>query len=293
MSDNKNGLSILYLAIFLLALNGLFSKVIPLDSVSITQIRSVIAAIALFVFAVIRKRAIKLDGHNQYLGVFIIGMILGLHWISFYHSMQVSTVAIGMISLFTYPVITVVLEPFFNKKHIRVSDVVAGIFVIIGIFIMVMDDFNQFDNSSVQGVLWGVLSAVLFSIRNLLQKYYYSSVSSDSLIMYQVLAISFMLIIFIDYSSVSELDLQGWGLLILLGVVSTATAHSLLSYSLKHLEAKSVAMISCLQPLFATFFAWLLLDEKPTVSIVMGGLIIISVALYESIKKVSNYRVKT
>ena len=293
MSDNKNGLSILYLAIFLLALNGLFSKVIPLDSVSITQIRSVIAAIALFVFAVIRKRAIKLDGHNQYLGVFIIGMILGLHWISFYHSMQVSTIAIGMISLFTYPVITVVLEPFFNKKHIRVSDVVAGIFVMFGIFIMVMDDLNQFDNSSVQGVLWGVLSAVLFSIRNLLQKYYYSSVSSDSLIMYQVLAISFMLIIFIDYSSVSELDLQGWGLLILLGVVSTATAHSLLSYSLKHLEAKSVAMISCLQPLFATFFAWLLLDEKPTVSIVMGGLIIISVALYESIKKVSNYRVKT
>jgi len=293
MSDNKNALSILYLAIFLLALNGLFSKVIPLDSVSITQIRSVIAAIALVVFAVIRKRAVKLRGLNQYLGILIIGMILGLHWVSFYHSMQVSTVAIGMISLFTYPVITVVLEPFFNKSRIRVADVVAGIFVMIGIFIMVIDDLNQFNNSSVQGVLWGVLSAVLFSIRNLLQKYYYSSVSSDSLIMYQVLSISFMLIVFIDYSSISKLDLQGWGLLILLGVVSTATAHSLLSYSLKHLEAKSVAMISCLQPLFATFFAWLLLDEEPTVPIVIGGLIIISVALYESIKKVSDNSVKS
>ena len=292
MRDNNNGLSILYLAVFLLALNGLFSKVIPLDSVSITQLRSVLAAVALFIFAVIKKRAIKLHSLNQYPGVFIIGMILGLHWVSFYHSMQVSTVAIGMIALFTYPVITVVLEPFFNKRRVRVADLFAGILVMIGIFIMVKDDLNHFDSSAVQGVVWGVSSAVLFSIRNLLQKYYYPHVSSDSLIMYQVLAISFMLILFIDYSSISKLNTKDWGLLVLLGVVSTAAAHSLFSYSLKHLEAKSVAMISCLQPLIATLFAWLLLDEKPTVSIAVGGLIIISVAFYESIKKVSNYRVK-
>lgn len=150
---------------------------------------------------------------------------------------------------------------------------------------MVKDDLHQFDSSAVQGVVWGVISAFLFSIRNLLQKFYYPDVSSDRLIMHQVIAVAFMLFIFVDAPRVSQLEVNDWLLLILLGSISTAAAHSLLSYSLKHLAAKSVAMISCLQPLFATLFAWLLLDEVPTQAIVLGGLIIISVALYESINK--------
>lgn len=102
MTDSKNGLSILYVAVFLLALNGLFSKVIPLDAVSVTQLRSVMAAVSLFIFTLLRNRAYKLDNLKQMIGVYLIGVILGLHWVSFYHSMQVSTVAIGMLSLFTY-----------------------------------------------------------------------------------------------------------------------------------------------------------------------------------------------
>jgi len=285
MTDTKSGLSILYVAVFLLALNGLFSKVIPLDAVSVTQLRSVMAALALFLFALVRKREFRLSSPKQYLGVYAIGIILGLHWISFYHSMQISTVAIGMLSLFTYPIITVLLEPFFNKVKVNKSDIVAGFLVLFGVLLMVKDDLHQFDSGAMQGVFWGVISAFLFSIRNLLQKYHQPAVSSDGLILHQVIAIAVMLLVFVDYSSVASLQAKDWLLLVLLGAVSTAAAHSLLSYSLKHLEAKSVAMISCLQPLFATLFAWLLLNEVPTQSIVLGGLIIVSVALYESIKK--------
>lgn len=285
MTDSKSGLSILYIAVFLLALNGLFSKVIPLDAVSVTQLRSLLAAITLFLFALMRKREYRLQSAKQYLGVYSIGIILGLHWITFYHSMQASTVAIGMLSLFTYPIITVFLEPLFNKVRVNASDIVAGVLVLIGVLMMVKDDLNQFDSSAMQGVFWGVISAFLFSIRNLLQKYRHPGVSSDGLILHQVIAIAVMLLVFVDYSAVTSLEAGDWLLLVLLGAVSTAAAHSLLSYSLKHLEAKSVAMISCLQPLFATLFAWLLLNEVPTQSIVLGGLIIVSVALYESIKK--------
>ena len=288
MTDSKSGLSILYVAVFLLALNGLFSKVIPLDAVSVTQLRSVLAAITLFLFALLGKRKFRLSSPKQYFGVYAIGVIMGLHWVSFYHSMQVSTVAIGMLALFTYPIITVFLEPFFNKVNVSAADIVAGVLVLLGVLLMVKDDFQQFDSSAMQGVFWGVISAFLFSVRNLLQKYHHPAVSSDSLILHQVIAIAVMLLMFVDFSAVSSLAAKDWLLLVLLGAVSTAAAHSLLSYSLKHLEAKSVAMISCLQPFFATLFAWLLLNEIPTQSIVLGGLIIVSVALYESIKKSMN-----
>ena len=283
MSDSKHGLSILYVAVFLLSLNGLFSKLIPLDAVSVTQLRSVIAVIVLLVFAVVRKRVCRLNSAKEYAGVYLVGVILGLHWISFYHSMQVSTVAIGMLALFTYPVITVFLEPFFNKKRVKVSDVIAAVVVFSGVMIMVGDDLNQFNSAIVQGVFWGVISAFHFSLRNLLQKYNHSNVSSDGLILHQVMAISIMLLMFVDVEATMSLEVNDWLLLIILGGISTATAHSLLSYSLKLLPAKSIAMISCLQPLSAAGFAWLVLGEIPTQGVVIGGVIIVSVAFYESV----------
>ncbi len=283
MTHSKHGLSILYVAVFLLSLNGLFSKLIPLDAVSITQLRSVMAAIVLLAFALLRKRAIRLKSIKEVIGVYGIGICLGLHWVSFFHAMQVSTVAIGMLSLFTYPVITVFLEPFFNKNKIKFTDIIAAVFVFIGILIIVGDNLNQFDSATMQGVLWGVLSAFLFSIRNILQKYNHSSVSSDGLILHQVTAVSIMLLFFIDIDSLTSLSFNSWLLVVLLGAVSTATAHSLLSYSLKYLAAKSIAMISCLQPLFAAIFAWFILDEEPTTGVMLGGLIIVLVAVYESV----------
>jgi len=287
MTDSKHGLSILYIAVFLLSLNGLFSKVIPLDAVSVTQLRSVMAAVALLIFAYARKRTWRLNGFKEYAGVYLVGVILGLHWISFYHSMQISTVAIGMLSLFTYPVITVMLEPVFSKNKIQLSDIVAAFIVFAGILIMVGDDLDQFDSAAMQGVFWGVISAFLFSIRNLLQKYNHSAVSSDGLILHQVIAISFMLLLFIDVDAVSSLDSKDWLLLIALGSISTAAAHSLLSFSLKYLAAKSIAMISCLQPLAAAIFAWLILDEEPALGVIIGGLVIVSVAFYESVHHVT------
>jgi len=290
MTDSKHGMTILYVAVFLLALNGLFSKLIPLDATSITQLRSVLAAITLFLFALLGKRQYRLDNLQQYLGIYAIGAVLGLHWVAFFHSMQVSTVAIGMLSLFTYPMITVLLEPFYSKQKLRLPDIVAALVVLSGVFMMLNDEMHSFDSDIVQGVFWGVISAFLFALRNLLQKYHYPQVSADRLMMHQVIAIAIMLVLFVDYPAVSYLSSNDWLTLVLLGVISTATGHTLLSYSLKHLPAKSVAMISCLQPLFATLFAWFILSEQPTRSVLIGGVIIVSVALYESLQKAGGKR---
>lgn len=287
MTESRHSLSILYLAVFLLALNGLFAKLIPLDATSITQLRSVLAGCTLLLLALLNRRRFLLDSPREYIGVYLIGAVLGLHWVSFFHSMQVSTVAIGMLSLFSYPVITVLIEPLFTRQKLQIADVLAGIVVLIGVFVMVRDDLQAFDNAAVQGVFWGVISAFLFAMRNLLQKYYYPAVSSDRLMLHQVIAISFMLLLFVDYPAVGDLSSGDWLTLLLLGTVSTAMGHTLLSYSLKSLPAKSIAMISCLQPIFATLFAWLLLQETPAISVLTGGAIIVSVALYESVKRSS------
>ncbi|MBE0577627.1 MAG: DMT family transporter [Desulfuromonadales bacterium] len=275
------------MAIFLLALTGLFAKIIPLDAMSIIQLRSVVATAGIACFTALQRRSLKLNGGSRtYVGVYVLGLLLGLHWITFFHAMQVSSVAVGMLSLFTFPVITILLEPLFTQTKIKTGDVLAGLLVLAGLAIMVGVDVTDLHKPITLGVIFGMISALLFALRNLLQKYRFDGETSDSLIFHQVVAICLMLAPFVDFPRVQALETASWVNIVLLGILSTAAAHTLLAFSLKQLPAKSVALIQCLQPWIATVLAWYVVGEIPGVSVWIGGTIILSVSTYESVQKV-------
>ena len=67
----------LYFAMFVLAFNGLYAKIIPADAVTITQMRSVVASLAFVVFLTLQKKALRLSHYREYMGVYGLGIILG------------------------------------------------------------------------------------------------------------------------------------------------------------------------------------------------------------------------
>lgn len=285
MTHSRFGLPSLYLSIFLLALTGLFAKLIPLDAISIIQIRGVVAATGLALFGLLQKRNFRLAGIRTYVGVYTLGLLLGLHWVTFFHAMQISSVAVGMLAMFSFPMITILLEPIFTRQSIKAGDIVAGVIMLAGLAVMVGPDLTNLQGPVTQGVFWGVCSAVLFALRNLFQKYHFNKVASDSLMFHQVVAVGLMLIMFVDYPEVRVLAVADFLKLVLLGIFSTAIAHTLLVFSLKQLPAKSVALISCLQPVIAALLAWYVVKEIPGLSVLIGGGLVLSVAAYESVQK--------
>ncbi|MFT7560154.1 MAG: drug/metabolite transporter (DMT)-like permease [Flavobacteriales bacterium] len=274
----------LYSAISILAFTGLFAKSIPLDGLSITQLRSFVAGLCFLVFFALRKKPLMLGSWKIVCGVCFLGCLMGGHWATFFHSMQVSTVAVGMLSFFSYPIITVLVEPFFCGKKHRLADVLAAIAVLFGMLILVYPDLFSDSHSGqhLLGVMWGSFSAVLLTFRNLIQKYYFADVPSSALMFYQVVVIAIVALPFVDFSAVIGFGTQAWILVLILGAGITAGGHTLLVMSLKNLPAKSVAMIGCIQPVIAIALAWLVLSEVPELNVLVGGALIISVAVYES-----------
>ncbi|WP_352289165.1 hypothetical protein, partial [Psychrobacter sp. GW64-MNA-CIBAN-0177] len=90
-------------------------------------------------------------------------------------AMQLSSVAIGMIAFFTYPVMTVLIEPLINKTQLKLVDVISGIAVLAGV-IMLIPEANL-NNDTTLGIIVGVISAALFTCRNLLHKRVFSQYS--------------------------------------------------------------------------------------------------------------------
>ncbi|PCK07745.1 MAG: EamA family transporter [Alteromonadaceae bacterium] len=290
MKDTTSGLLSLYASLLLLGLNGLYAKLIPLPIVDITQLRSVLAFAALALLFGLRRSSLRLNSPKEYLGVYGLGILLGLHWLTYFHAMRVSTVAIGMLTLFSYPVLIVILEPVLKGLRPKFKDLLFALLVFLGVLIMVapalMNDSTELASSDILvGAAWGVSSAFFFAFRNGFQKHYFSHIPSSSMMAHQVLIIAVLLLPFMNYEAVITTGLLDWGKLILLAIFSTALAHTLLSSSLRVLPAKSVAMIGCALPVAGALLAWLFLGEVPSSWVLSGGAIIIAVAIYESVQQ--------
>lgn len=286
-NQRRQALTYLYLSSTLLACNGLFAKGIPLDSVSMSAVRSVIAAAGLFLFYRFRTRFYSPPSKEDLIKTTLLGLMLGLHWVTFFGAMQASTVAIGMISLFSYPVITVILEPALDRKLPKLKDLGAGFLVLVGIAIMMPEQNNngwQLNPAAATGVGLGLCSAFLFSLRNSLQHRVLHHMQAGQSTLYQIIVVGVVLSPFINWGSIEALQPTHIGQLFILGIVTTAIAHSFLVASLRNLPAKSVSMIGCVQPPIAALLAWLVLHEQPAMQVIMGGAIVLSVALYETWK---------
>lgn len=280
-AETKNLLEV-HLAVFLFGLAGLFGKLIHQSPLIIVCGRVLFAAITLWAILLIKKKSIKLKKKEDYPIVLLIGVVLAIHWITFFQSIQVSTVAIGLLMFATFPVFVTFLEPVFFKSKISKQDLVIALITIVGAF-LVIPKF-KLGNSITQGVVWGILSAITFALLTVLNKKYVQKYSGLVIAFYQFLVATIILLPFVIIIK-SEFVGNELFLLVLLGVVFTAFAHTLFINGVKIIKAHTVSIIATLETVYGIIFAALLLGEIPSTRTVLGGLIILGCAIFVTVRK--------
>ncbi|MCG7537669.1 DMT family transporter [Pseudoalteromonas sp. OOF1S-7] len=279
MRPEQSSLVNLHLAVLLFGGTALFSKLISLSALDITVYRTAIAFVTLTCILKFKGSVFKLNARKDYGVVFILGVCVGLHWVTYFAAMQMAGIAVGVIAFFTYPVITVLLEPLFFHSKLKRKDVFTALVVMFGIYLLVptSDPGNQIT----LGIMTGVISGALFALRNLLQKKLFSSYGGPHTMFYQTLVASLMLCAFVEVPP-TELSAENLMLIVLAGCVFTAIPHALFASSLRYLSATTAGLISCLQPLYATVLAYMLLAETITLTTLAGGVLVVSAACYET-----------
>ncbi|MCK5386895.1 MAG: DMT family transporter [Gammaproteobacteria bacterium] len=279
MKDSFKGLLAVHSAVLIFGLTALFSKLISLTALEITLLRSIFAVFIILAIFLWQKKSIKLSQTKDYGIVILLGVLLALHWVTYFHAMQVSSIAVGVIALYTFPVITVFLEPLFHGEKPHIKDIISALTVLFGIYLLVPE--FSLNNETTQGILWGVLSALFFALRNIIQGHYFKGYTARHSLFYQTL-VTFIVLLPFSFEVIPEVTTIQWGQLLILGVFFTAVPHTLFAFSLLNLKAKTVSLVACVQVVYATVFAALLLSELPQLSTVIGGLIVVSAAMYES-----------
>lgn len=279
MSSNKQSLVLLHSSVFLFGITALFSKLIPLSSADINVFRSFLSVATLGLLILLQKRALRLESFRDLKWMLGLGVILGAHWLTYFHSMQVSSVAIGVISLYTFPLMVVFLEPLLANEKLHWSDAALAVIGLLGVFLMVPS--FSLDSPITEGVLWGLLSALFFALRNTWQKHKLSHYPGDTTMLYQALFAGFVCLPFMT-ASVGDIDQESWLKILILGTLFTALPHSLFVASLRKLRAKTASLIACMQPVYATILAFVFINETPTMGTILGGLLIIGASMIET-----------
>ena len=283
MPNSSTRLSLLQLHISVLLAGGagLFAKFVQTSPAVITCARTLFGCAALAGAAALLKSGLRVRCRKDLLMLALSGAILAVHWFSFFVSIQVSTVAIGLLSFSSFPLFVTFLEPLVFKERLRRRDVVTAVVVVVGL-VLVTPSWDLSDHLT-QGVLWGVFSAFTYAVLSLMSRWYVRGYPTLTVAFYQqafaaLCALPFALRWQGTYTG------QDVMLLIVLGVIFTGLAQGLAVASLRHLRAQTVGIAFGMEPVYGIVFAWLLLHEQPAARTLCGGSLIFGAVLWASFK---------
>ena len=211
----------------------------------------------------------------------VLGGILATHWYTFFLSIKKSNIGIALITLATFPIITALIEPLYNKRKIKLSDILLACITTIGVYIIIPK--TNHNEEQLIGIILGIISALTFSILAILNRKIVKRYSGNQILQYQ----SFFAIFWLIPSVINKklnMNIENTLLLALLGTVFTAIPHSLFITGMKTVKAKTASLITNIEPIYGIVAMIVILDNKPTLNLIVDGSIILTATIYETVK---------
>jgi drug/metabolite transporter (DMT)-like permease len=267
-------------AMLFISTSGALGRYIQLSVPVTIASRAILAFVLLLLYCRFKGVSFKIKKVDRPL-IILSGLLMGVHWVTYFYALQMSNVAIGMLSIFTYPVLTAFLEPILLKTKFQKIHLLLGALVLLGIYFLIPD--FSLSNSYTLAIIMGVISAFAYALRNLLMKSKVAKYNGSMLMSYQTGIVGFLLFpafFFIDFSEV----VSQWEAIVTLALLTTAIGHTLFLASFKHFTITTASILSSVQPVYGIIIGAIFLSEFPTGSTIFGGLLILSAVIVESVR---------
>ncbi|MFC1222989.1 DMT family transporter [Pedobacter sp. BG31] len=290
MDITKKNLLILHLTVFVWGFTGVLGKLISIDAVPMVWYRVMIAAATLLAWFLITKKNIKIS-KKQFIQFFLTGGAVAIHWIFFFHAIKVSTVSVTLVCLSSFTLFTAILEPLIKKQPIQPGDILIGLLIILGIYMIF-----KFEGQYTLGIIFGLLAAVASSLFSTINSTLVQKSEPSIISFYELVGAFFWITLYRLYdgsllNTGFNLSAQNWFYLALLGTLCTSVAYVAGVAVMRTLSAFRVALITNLEPVYGIVLAFVFFQSKEqmTGGFYIGATIILaSIFLYPIYKKRKN-----
>ncbi|AXG73068.1 DMT family transporter [Flavobacterium arcticum] len=284
--DNIKSYLQLHFIVFIWGFTAVIGALISLDALPLVWFRMSIAVLIILLYMLIKRMPLKIPPKTL-VGFLIAGLIIALHWLTFFKAIKVSNVSVTLACLSTGAFFTSLLEPIFFKRKVIWYEVLFGLFVVGGLYLIF-----RFEGDYMYGIVLALtsafLSACFSTINGIYAKQYNSSVVSLYELFGGVLFLSLYLLFTgsftADFFIVSMSD---WLWLFVLGSICTAYAFIVSVDIMKFLSPYTVMLTINLEPVYGIILALIVFNEKEKMSwtFYVGAAIIITMVILNGILK--------
>ena len=277
----------LHFLVFIAGFTAILGEAITIGSIELVWHRMFIAFILTFFFLIIKKNTLKIS-LNNFFKFFVAGIIIALHWVTFFEAIEQSNISITLAMFSTGAFFASIIEPIFFKRKIKIIEIVLGFLVIIGVYIVMNADINSF-----LGVILGISSALLSSLFSVINGKLVQNSNPYVISFYEFLAgVVFLYVYLFLTGSTEKLIIENYIsydylFIFILGSICTAYAFIASVYILKYLSPYTLVLTYNLEPIYGIILAIAIFpeNEKMNTSFYVGTFIIISTIIINSIIK--------
>ena len=280
--EYRKSLISLHIAVMLFGLSAVLGQFVTAPAVIVAGGRVICSSLLLFLLSIAGRASLKLKSRKDYGIAVFAGIILAVHWTTFFQAIQSSSVAIGTITFSTFPLFLTFLEPLLFREKLKVTSVLSAAVLLLGVFITIPE--FSLENQITIGILWGMVSSLSYAVLSLANRYLSRSYAARTVCLYEqgTAAVVLLPAIFFVKTNWTTQNILG---IAAIGFICTAFAHSLYVAAQRKVKAQTAGIISGMETVYGIVYALLFLGEMPGIRELIGGAVILGVALVISLRK--------
>ncbi|WP_298239359.1 DMT family transporter [uncultured Algibacter sp.] len=277
----------LHFLVFIAGFTAILGELITIKAIPLVWFRMVMASILMFLYIKIAKVRLKASP-KAILRFSLAGIIIALHWITFFAAIDEANISIALAMFSTGAFFASFIEPIIYRRRIIWYEILFGLFVIIGVFIITQSEIKY-----LSGIILGISSAFLSSLFAVLNGKFLKQHTATVISFYEFISGVIFISIFIGFfgegfsADFFKLSVSDYGYLFILASICTAYAFIAAVYVMKLISPYTVVLTYNLEPVYGIVMAVILFPEKEKMSnsFYLGAIIIISTVLFNGVIK--------
>lgn len=260
-SEKALGVGAVFTATLFWSFGSIFGKLADVAGVTLGFWRMWIATALMSIIVVVTKRfPSRADIRRSW----ILGFLFGFNIVAFFITLQHTTVLIALIIGSLTPVVALPIAVLFMGEQLTLVKAACAVLATGGVVAAVLFAPPTNDGSnSLEGYLWAVASLLIWVVYLLANKRVRANVETVRLmwVLSFVGALTVSAIAIVVRPNLGEMQGNDWLWVTLLAIFPGILGHGLLSWAQPRIDSSVSSVLIQAEPVGATFWAWLLLDE--------------------------------
>ncbi|WP_110955585.1 DMT family transporter [Anaerosinus massiliensis] len=277
---SKNFLYI-HLVVLSFAFSSLFGTLITMPALTILLGRIFSSVSFFFIFSKHTKEDQHFSKKIDFMYLALMGTVFLIHWLVFFQSVPLSTIAIGMLTFSNFPILARSIEPYFAKKELKLTDNFIANIVFCAI-LLILPNISM-DNPTLQGIMYGSIAGCTYAVLSLINHTCVKQYQGLVISLYEQAVTTTFLLPFL-FIKAPIFTINQILFLMLLGTIFTIAAHTVFIQGFKNVRKNTAELIAYFEPIYGIIIAFLVLQTLSTLDEIFGAIIILSTILYHSSK---------